>query len=170
MLSSISFNYVSKYCSIDPAPPCEDMSDVSKLQKLLMDTDKNMFERYRAMFALREIGSEEAVLALATGFSDKSAVFRHEVAYVMGQIQHPAAIESLKTMLENGEEHPMVRHEAAEALGSIAEDNEVGPVLREFAKDKDQIVAQSCNVALDLVDYWNSDEVVSAVPQEQAQQ
>lgn len=30
------------------------------------------------MFALREIGNTEAVLALAKGLKDKSALFRHE--------------------------------------------------------------------------------------------
>lgn len=37
-----------------------------------------LFERYRAMFALRDFGgaSREAVLALADGFGDESALFR----------------------------------------------------------------------------------------------
>ena len=91
--------YASKYASVDPAPRTDDASEsVADLQRQLMDTSKSHFERYRAMFALRDRDSEEAVLALATGFEDKSAVFRHEVAYVMGQIQHPAAVESLKSV------------------------------------------------------------------------
>lgn len=66
-------------------------------------------------------------------------------------------------MLENPNEHAMVRHEAAEALGSIASD-EVTPYLKTYqANDKDRIVRESCDVALDLVDYWNNDEVCTAV-------
>ena len=38
-----------------------------------------LFQRYRAMFSLRNMGTEEAVLALAHGFTDKSALFRHEI-------------------------------------------------------------------------------------------
>jgi deoxyhypusine monooxygenase len=38
--------------------------------------------------------------ALADGFNDKSAVFRHEIAYVMGQLQHIASIPSLKKVCD----------------------------------------------------------------------
>ena len=47
-----------------------------------------------------------------------SALFRHEVAYVLGQMQQPSAIPHLSEVLANSKEHDMVRHEAAEALGS----------------------------------------------------
>lgn len=66
-------------------------------------------------------------------------------------------------MLSNEGEHAMVRHEAAEALGSIASE-ELSPYLKEYQKgDKDAIVRESCDVALDLVDYWNNDDVCTAV-------
>ena len=42
---------------------------------------------------------------------------------------------ALAAVLENTAEHPMVRHEAAEALGSIATD-ECLPVLERFLKDE----------------------------------
>lgn len=98
-----------------------------------------MFERYRAMFALRNRGDTEAVLALAAGFADASAVFRHEIAYVMGQLQHKAAVPSLTKALVDVNEHAMVRHEAAEALGSIGEE-ESSEVLAKFQRDNDRIV------------------------------
>jgi len=156
--------YASKYASVDPAPRTDEQSDtVEVLQQRLMDQSKTHFERYRAMFALRDRDSAEAVLALATGFADKSAVFRHEVAYVMGQMAHPAAVESLKVALANEQEHAMVRHEAAEALGAIAQDD-LTPYLKQYQQqDKDKIVRESCDVALDIADYWTSDEISSAV-------
>jgi HEAT repeat protein len=43
-----------------------------------------------------------------------------QVAYVLGQLQNKAASDALSGVLKNVDEHPMVRHEAAEALGSIA--------------------------------------------------
>lgn len=43
-----------------------------------------------------------------------------QVAYVLGQLQNKAASAALSSILRNASEHPMVRHEAAEALGSIA--------------------------------------------------
>ena len=48
----------------------------------------------------------------------------------------------------------MVRHEAAEALGSIAT-GEVLPVLQEWSvrSDSPQVVKESCIVALDMYEY-----------------
>lgn len=43
-----------------------------------------------------------------------------QVAYVLGQLQNKAAAAALSNTLKDVTEHPMVRHEAAEALGSIA--------------------------------------------------
>jgi deoxyhypusine monooxygenase len=38
----------------------------------------------------------------------------------LGQLQNKAASAALSNILRDVNEHPMVRHEAAEALGSIA--------------------------------------------------
>lgn len=65
-------NSKSVYCSVDPAPPATKTRSVKELGEQLMDTSLPLFERYRAMFALREIGNTEAVEALAKGLKDKS--------------------------------------------------------------------------------------------------
>lgn len=145
----------AKFYSVDPAPPLTEKLDVSALKKVLLNEELPLFERYRAMFALRDIGDTEAVLALAEGLNDKSALFRHEIGYVFGQLQHPAAVDALTVSLKKGDEHAMVRHEAAEALGSIATD-EVLPILRSFAADEEKVVSQSCEVALDMYAYETS--------------
>ena len=54
------------YESVDPAPPCL-ADDVHQLKTTLLDESKPLFERYRAMFSLRNDGSKDAVLALAEG-------------------------------------------------------------------------------------------------------
>ncbi len=144
-----------KFLSVDPAPPARDFVNVAALRENLLNTNLSLFERYRAMFALRDIGSEEAVQALAEGLEDKSALFRHEIGYVFGQLQHPAAVGALMKTLKRDGEHAMVRHEAAEALGSIATDD-VFAVLKSFAADKEVVVAQSCVVALDMYEHERS--------------
>lgn len=68
-----------------------------------------------------------------------SALFRHEVAYVLGQIQSPLTIEELSKNLKNHNEEGMVRHECAEALGSIAQP-ECQKLLHEYALDKEVIL------------------------------
>lgn len=48
-----------------------------------------------------------------------------------------------------------VRHEAAEALGSIADDETIA-MLKTYAKDFEPIVADSCIVALDMIEFEKS--------------
>jgi deoxyhypusine monooxygenase len=64
--------------TIDPAPSLAPQS-VPELRAALLNTQLPLFERYRAMFALRDFGagSREAVHALADGFGDDSALFRY---------------------------------------------------------------------------------------------
>ncbi|KAM3875908.1 deoxyhypusine hydroxylase [Diretmus argenteus] len=144
------------YCSVDPAPPATKRS-VSELRKLLLDESSPLFERYRAMFALRNLGNEEAVLALGDGLQCSSALFRHEIGYVLGQMQHPASVPALRAALECPSESPMVRHEAAEALGSIGKEECIA-VLQNFCGDGERVVKESCEVALDMLEYENSDQ------------
>jgi len=47
----------------------------------------------------------------------------------------------------------MVRHEAAEALGAVGTTAAL-EVLRKFLSDPEQVVRESCQVALDAADYW----------------
>ncbi len=139
------------YLSVDPAPPCCS-GDVVKWKRDLMDSSKPLFSRYRALFSLRNLGGEEAVRAITSGFQDSSSLFKHEVAYVLGQLQDPAAISSLARRLEDRDESPMVRHECAEALGSIASE-ECLELLRHFREDSEQVVQESCVIALDMYHY-----------------
>lgn len=81
-----------------------------------------------------------------------SALFRHEVAYVLGQIQSPLVVEQLSKTLKNSTETGMVRHECAEALGAIAT-LEVQNLLKEYAKDQVRVVRESCEVALDMTEH-----------------
>lgn len=124
------------------------------LEKLL-NQDLSLFERYRAMFTLRDMNSDESALALVEGFRDPSALFRHEVAYVLGQMQRPATVPGLSQVLQNLTEHEMVRHEAAESLGSIGT-KECEEILALYRNDNKQVVKESCIVALNTVEYWTT--------------
>jgi deoxyhypusine monooxygenase len=143
------------YLSVDPAPPLSKELTIEELKNDLNNTNLSLFQRYRAMFALRDKNNDEAAIALLTGFSDNSALFRHEVAYVLGQMQREVTIEGLQKILSDKKEHSMVRHEAAEALGAIG-GNIVQQILEEFKNDEEVVVLQSCEVALDTMDYWSN--------------
>ncbi|KNC97179.1 deoxyhypusine monooxygenase [Spizellomyces punctatus DAOM BR117] len=148
----------SPYTSVDPAPPVATQEKTTQdLRNQLLDTSLPLFERYRAMFALRNRGDEDAVLALAEGLTDDSALFRHEIAYVFGQMQHPASVPALIKSLSNTTEEGMVRHECAEALGSIAAP-ECFEVLKKFSADPERVVRESCIVGLDMFEHETSGE------------
>ncbi|KAG9018094.1 deoxyhypusine hydroxylase [Tulasnella sp. 427] len=181
---------IRQFTSIDPAPPSaaksvssgllrgitshQQTSSVAQLRAQLLDTALPLFQRYRAMFALRNIGSSEAIDALADGFGDDSALFKHEIAFVFGQLSHPHSIPSLIKVLQDSNEAEMVRHEAAEALGGIAEAEDgqgnnvyidgkkvdVVQVLKEWMTRPDAplVVKQSCQVAIDMWEYENSNQ------------
>lgn len=70
-------------------------------------------------------------------------------------MQQEASIPQLTASLEDVAENPMVRHECAEALGSIAKESCL-TTLEAFAKDEERVVRESCEVALDMYDYENS--------------
>eukprot|EP00008_Paramoeba_atlantica_P002069 CAMPEP_0201503722 /NCGR_PEP_ID=MMETSP0151_2-20130828/84822_1 /ASSEMBLY_ACC=CAM_ASM_000257 /TAXON_ID=200890 /ORGANISM="Paramoeba atlantica, Strain 621/1 / CCAP 1560/9" /LENGTH=297 /DNA_ID=CAMNT_0047897409 /DNA_START=68 /DNA_END=961 /DNA_ORIENTATION=- len=146
------------YQSIDPAPPSK-VQDIPALREKLLDPNSTLFDRYQAMFSLRNLAVDEAVLALCDGFSEsKSALFRHEIAYVLGQLQNPVSTKALKNVLLQKEENAMVRHEAAEALGAIANEEAI-EFLKSFVHDEERVVRESCDIALDVADYYSSDQL-----------
>ena len=140
---------ISQYGSVDPAPPL--LSGViSEWELSLTNSCVPMFQRMRNVFSLRNDGSDAACTALCSGFKSDSALLRHEVAYVLGQMQNEVAIPTLIEVLSNEDEHVMVRHEAAEALGAIG-DRRAKQVLEHFLLDPLPEVSESCEVALDLL-------------------
>ena len=52
------------------------------LREVLLDEEKGMYERYAALFALRNNGGEEAVSAIIDSLGAKSALLKHEVCKV----------------------------------------------------------------------------------------
>lgn len=144
-----------EFGSIDPAPALEER-DLSKLEAMLLDTKASLFQRYRAMFALRDVNTPEAaaILGKALRADASSCLFRHEVAFVLGQMEAPVTIPALVESLKDEAEHGMVRHEAAEALGAMA-DKATWDLLAAYAEDKEPIVRDSCVVALEMHKYWS---------------
>lgn len=143
-----------EYTSVDPAPPAP-LATVPDLEAQLLDTNLPMFERMKAIFTLRNIGSDAAVDAIGKALiGDDSALLRHEAAYVLGQVRSPHSIPILEQSLF-GDDHVMVRHEAAEALGNIHDDR-VLDILKRGLGDPAIEVHESCVVALDNQHYLRS--------------
>ncbi|KAI9679277.1 MAG: deoxyhypusine hydroxylase [Caeruleum heppii] len=166
----------SDFASIDPAPPLPQISEkpsITQLEGTYLDVRLPLFQRYRAMFSLRDLASPPdlptavpAVHALAKGLHDPSALFRHEVAFVFGQLSHPASIPSLFETLSDKKEMGMVRHEAAEALGSLGEEDGVEDMLKRFLDDEEEVVRESVVVALDMAEFERKGDMEYALAAE----
>ncbi|PKA59853.1 Deoxyhypusine hydroxylase-A [Apostasia shenzhenica] len=150
-----TFPEASPFFTVDPAMPASLDCSIGQLREVLLNEEEGIYERYAALFALRNQGDDEAVKIIIESLGARSALLRHEIAYVLGQLQHKMAASALADILKNVDEHPMVRHEAAEALGSIA-DAESVDLLKEFANDPEPIVSQSCEVALNMLEFERS--------------
>jgi deoxyhypusine monooxygenase len=159
---------INPYSSVDPAPPhpSHELKSPIELGDILCDADLPILERYRAMFSLRNKGGaacvEQLCRALTTDTS--SPLLRHEVAYVLGQLQHPDSVDALEVSLRRLGEHEMVRHESAEGRWQDCE-----RILTEFASDENVVVRESCLVALDAANYWghsHSDSEVQSADEE----
>ncbi len=141
------------YTYVSPAPAAR-AAPVPELRSQLLDGARPLFERYRALFALRDSVAREgepAVAALCAAFADANPLLKHEIAFVLGQLEHPAAVDALCAAVRSEEEHGMVRHEAAEALGAIGSPDAMA-VLREFSDHPEEILRESCWVALHMYD------------------
>lgn len=149
---SPAFSAAAKGGDDEPVP-----TTLDEIAAVLLDTSgrTRLFRRYMAMFTLRNMATDAAVAALCRALREDtvSALFRHEVAFVLGQLEHPKSQPALIESLKDEAEAPMVRHEAAEALGAIA-DPATLPVLETYATHSEPIVRDSCVVALEMHKYW----------------
>ena len=86
----------SRYLSVDPTPAAPSSTPANELRATLIDESARIFDRYRAMFALRNKGGPDCVEALGDAFASESALLKHEVAYVLGQMQDANAVNTLR--------------------------------------------------------------------------
>ena len=145
---------ISEFGSVDPASASVS-GKISEFRTVICDENARMFLRMRALFALRNSGGPHAIDALAAAFSSESALLKHEIAYVMGQMQDSFAVPYLIERLKDRNEDLMVRHEAAEALGAIG-DRVALDTLIAFKNDPEPVISESCEVAIDLLEWVES--------------
>lgn len=98
---------------------------LTSLQSTLLNAKGNipLAHRFRALFTLKSFGkstavvdddgpvSDVAIRIIAQGFNDPSALLKHELAYVLGQMGNLHAVPVLEQVLGDMDQDPMVRHE-----------------------------------------------------------
>ena len=154
-------------------------NDIDDLLATLLSSESSLTKKYKCLFSLRTITDAEhkpsvkAVIALGKALDDErtSALLRHEIGFVIGQLAFgmrasliPTCIAALEKSVQDSSEHCMVRHEAAIALGSIAGDNQaiedflsrIGDLPINESEQEEAIVIESCLVARESLRYWRS--------------
>lgn len=165
----------------DPSPPLPLASSgapqwsIANLRVMLADAKAPLAWRYKALFSLRNISldnadNDELIEALKEALrAPGSALLRHEVAFLLGQLSIAKTGDALVERLLDPKEAPMVRHEAAMALGEVAGEAELTDANRDLSlrarnalermcKDPEPVVRDSCALALDMADYVASNE------------
>jgi len=97
------------------------------------------------------------VVSVYAGLKCENTLLRHEVAYVLGQIQSPLVKSALIERLRDVGESAMVRHECAEALGSIAVEGVQDELSKYLDSHQPDVLRESCVIALDFNEYNNSE-------------
>ena len=103
---------------IDPVPAESPLSpeEVERLSAVLSDGGAPLPQRFDALFSLRSARSDDAatrVCACLLAETDVgAALLKHELAYCLGQMQRACASQTLRTVLADRTQAPMVRHEA----------------------------------------------------------
>ena len=105
-------------------------SALSALRSTLLNTQGTvpLAHRFRALFTLKSLGkstahvepsnvpvSDAAIHIIAEGFTDPSVLLKHELAYVLGQMENPHAVPVLEQVLGDVQQEAMVRHEVSTA-------------------------------------------------------
>jgi deoxyhypusine monooxygenase len=140
---------------------------IAALRESLGAESAELPTRFRALFSLKHLAthSEEeahkiaAIDAIAHAFASGSALLKHELAYCLGQTGNLAASPHLRKVLEDLDEDPMCRHEAAEALGALG-DAESLEVLRQYRDREGEAVAvkETCEIAIERIEWEKSNK------------
>lgn len=118
-----------------------------KIKELLLNYDTDISSKIRCLFFGRFHGDEESAEMLLKSLNySQSVLFRHEVLYVLGQMGLKSPLPYLYKILADENEHPMVRHEAGEAIAAIGED-ESFEIVNKYVNDSSPAVSETCYLA-----------------------
>ncbi len=119
---------------------------------MLLDDKVTMFDRYRALFTLRDIYTKESCEAICQtltkeNFKTCTPLLKHEVAFILAQMERvfSVAVPYLLEACKNPEEAPIVKHEGLVAIGEMIDD---ASLISDLLSHPDPIVSESCAVAL----------------------
>lgn len=128
----------------------------NQIHKLLLEDYSvvDEFPKYRLCYYLRDqadIRSKTILCDLMKPENRKaaSALLRHELAFIMGQINNNDKViqDRLKEVSLDTTEHPVVRHEAILSFYDVTKDEEF---IEQFLKHENQLIRESVEVAIKI--------------------
>lgn len=134
----------------------EPKSNVELLQAVHQELKKSYEEvdeytKYRMLYFLRDTNNLQAKeilsdMLLAKNREVTSPLLRHELCFIMGQINNNEKCihEALKEASLDEEEHPVVRHEAILSFYDLTKDE---GFIDQFLKHPNQLIRESAEVA-----------------------
>jgi deoxyhypusine monooxygenase len=135
-----------------------ELPSIQLLESVLNDKSEPITKRMRALFYLRTIGTDEVVPVIIKAFDDFSLLLQHEICYVLGQIGNPKSVEFLLKVLADENNAAISRHEAAEAIAAIGDNNSI-LMLEKYASHPNVILSETCQLALDRLNWLKSGEM-----------
>lgn len=141
-------------------------SQLTSIISTLQSPDNSLASRFRALFTLKGLAILDStsdsqlsliISSIGSTFKDDSALLKHELAYVLGQIKSSKSEPILISVLKDLNQDEMVRHEAAEALGAIGLQSSI-PTLKDYLQDESVSVRETCTLAIEKILYDNQDQ------------
>jgi deoxyhypusine monooxygenase len=86
---------------------------IDQLRSCLLDLDQPLPKRTHAAFYLRTMATTEAAEVISLALKDRrnGSLMRHELAYILGQMQITSIDKVLISLLSDETEDILVRHE-----------------------------------------------------------
>lgn len=87
--------------------------NISQLRACILDIEQPLPKRTHAAFYLRTMGTVEAAEVISLALQDRrnGSLMRHELAYILGQMQISSIDNVLISLLCDETEDTLVRHE-----------------------------------------------------------
>ena len=126
-----------------------------RLLEVLLSTEVDEFIKYRVIYYLRNQGTEGSVRTLAALLLSSnrqlvSPLMRHELCFIIGQLQNKADYEFVKqtlmALIKDLSEDAIVRHEAVLSYNDLWGNEEFIDIVK---NDKEKLVAESVEIILE---------------------
>jgi len=124
----------------------------------IIDKETHIYNKYKALYFLRDMQTEEAIVALGNLLNVEhreatGALLRHEVCFALGMLADKAKVlkDRLEKTIADKTESSIVRHEAISAYSSALTDISF---LKNYLEDDSRVVKESAIVAIDMIEYW----------------